>query len=117
MPDWRRTAIWRFARPLEGWKKYDGSSMAAENSEPNRATKNAPAGICRGVCWYRSNLTIGRLVIADLLSVVTRRQSLHDRRRRVLRNLLRVAVHVHSQHHVRMGRDQRVVLLRLADAL
>ena len=58
-----------------------------------------------------------RSIFVLSLAVVAGAESLDDGSWRVLGDGLRVAVHEHREHDVGMGRDERVVLLRLADAL
>src|SRR4030095_3372662 len=59
----------------------------------------------------------GRLVVADLLAVLTSDDALDDGGVRVLRDAVGVAIEIDAEHHVGMDRDQRVVRLALADAL
>src|SRR5689334_12737360 len=63
------------------------------------------------------NSLLGRLVIPDLLAVVASRNAFDDRGRRVFGDGLSVTVHENSEHDVGMGGEQRIVLLRLTDAL
>lgn len=57
------------------------------------------------------------LVIANLLSVVARGDAFDDRGGGVFGHDLSVPIHEDGEDDVRMGRDERIVLLRLTDAL
>src|SRR5205085_11284787 len=74
------------------------------------------AQVCSAMRATLSNIN-RTLVIANLLAVIACGQTLDDRGGRVLGGGLGMAVHEYRENNVGVRRDQRVILLRLANAL